>query len=458
MIKCPNCGEILDNGKICGKCGADAILLEKAVKLSNKLYNDGLRMAKCKDMSGAMSCLSKSILINKRNINARNLLGLLYFETGRIGDALKQWVISTNIKEDANAAREYIEDYRKNEKEYKKLNEALKMYNQAVKFMQQKSDDMAVIQLRKAVDINSKFVDALNMLALCYILQNKDSKADEIIKNVLNIDVKNAAALRYYRHLHPDKGTHFEETPIKKISDREPTLKYNSNVVKGGVKSKVIELAMFIIGCVCTAVIMYILVIPGISEAKDEEMKTVQNEFEEMKKDYDEQSNVNADKIKKLEEENANLKVQNEQYTKQANEQAMSDKISNANSLFSEGKVEDAISIIGGIDTALLSEENKNAYNEIKDKAYSSRAKTMYNEGKKLYDRKKYDEAKTALSEGVVYGDGNLQAKYSSMYYLGKIYMEEGDSEKAKEYFSQVKDNHPDKSMRGYASGWLNGL
>ena len=177
-----------------------------------------------------------------------------------------------------------------------------------------------------------------------------------------------------------------------------------------------------------------------------------------MKKDYDEQSNVNADKIKKLEEENASLKVQNEQYTKQANEQAMSDKISNANSLFSEGNVEEAISIIGGIDAALLSEENKNAYNEIKDKAYSSRAKTMYNEGKKLYDRKKYDEAKTALNEGIVYGDGNLQAKYSSMYYLGKIYMEEGDNERAKECFSQVKDNHPDKSMRGYASGWLNGL
>ena len=52
---------------------------KKIVYQSNYWYNDGLRKAKIRDMSGAIMSLRKSLQFNRENIAARNLLGLVYY-------------------------------------------------------------------------------------------------------------------------------------------------------------------------------------------------------------------------------------------------------------------------------------------------------------------------------------------------------------------------------------------
>ena len=47
-------------------------------------------------------------MYDKRNIRARNLLGLVYFETGEVVSALSEWVISKNLQPTRNLASEYI--------------------------------------------------------------------------------------------------------------------------------------------------------------------------------------------------------------------------------------------------------------------------------------------------------------------------------------------------------------
>ena len=51
---------------------------KKIVYQSNYWYNDGLRKAKIRDMSGAIMSLRKSLQFNRENIAARNLLGLVF--------------------------------------------------------------------------------------------------------------------------------------------------------------------------------------------------------------------------------------------------------------------------------------------------------------------------------------------------------------------------------------------
>ena len=46
-----------------------------------------------------------SITINKKNIDARNLLGLVYCEMGDVVEALSEWVISKNIQPDNNVQK-----------------------------------------------------------------------------------------------------------------------------------------------------------------------------------------------------------------------------------------------------------------------------------------------------------------------------------------------------------------
>ena len=52
-------------------------------------YNLGLERAKLKDLSGAAELLKKSLHFSKYQTNARNLLGLIYYEMGETADALR---------------------------------------------------------------------------------------------------------------------------------------------------------------------------------------------------------------------------------------------------------------------------------------------------------------------------------------------------------------------------------
>ena len=52
-----------------------------AEQLSRSYYNQGLDMAQIRDLSGAVDKLRISLQFNKNNIQARNLLGLVYYET-----------------------------------------------------------------------------------------------------------------------------------------------------------------------------------------------------------------------------------------------------------------------------------------------------------------------------------------------------------------------------------------
>ena len=70
--------------------------VRKTRVIANSYYNMGLERARLRDLSGAAECLKKSLHFNKYQTDARNLLGLIYYEVGEVGDALVQWVISMN--------------------------------------------------------------------------------------------------------------------------------------------------------------------------------------------------------------------------------------------------------------------------------------------------------------------------------------------------------------------------
>ena len=66
-------------------------------QIANSYYNLGLEKANIRDLTGAVSCLKKSLRFDKYQMDARNLLGLIFYEMGETADALVQWVISMNL-------------------------------------------------------------------------------------------------------------------------------------------------------------------------------------------------------------------------------------------------------------------------------------------------------------------------------------------------------------------------
>ena len=65
-------------------------------------------------------------MINKYNINARNLLGLIYCEMGEVVEALSQWVMSKNLAPDDNVAESYIKKIQSNWNKFESVTNAVK--------------------------------------------------------------------------------------------------------------------------------------------------------------------------------------------------------------------------------------------------------------------------------------------------------------------------------------------
>ena len=131
-MNCYNCGAELTEHDFCTNCGADVARYKKVVSVSNFYYNDGLEKANVRDLSGAVVSLTECLKLNKMNIEARNLLGLVYFEMGETVDALSEWVISKNLQPEKNIADAYIEAVQNSPSQLENLNQAIKKYNQAL--------------------------------------------------------------------------------------------------------------------------------------------------------------------------------------------------------------------------------------------------------------------------------------------------------------------------------------
>ena len=125
---------------------------KRYVYQSNYWYNDGLRKAKIRDMSGAIMSLRKSLQFNRENIAARNLLGLVYYGIGEVPEALVEWIISKNIKPDNNIATEYIQKLQAEPAKLDVINQTIKKYNIALKCCREGNEDVAAIQLKKILN------------------------------------------------------------------------------------------------------------------------------------------------------------------------------------------------------------------------------------------------------------------------------------------------------------------
>ena len=165
--------------------------LKKIRLAANGFYNVGLERAKIRDLTGAAEALKKCLMLNKYHIDARNLLGLIYYEMGEVSDALVQWVISMNFKEQDNRADYYLDQIQRKPERLDVVSQNVKRYNQALLQAQAGDDDLAVLQLTKVVEVNPNFIKAHLLLAVLYMSRGTYTKAGKSLMRVLKIDKNN---------------------------------------------------------------------------------------------------------------------------------------------------------------------------------------------------------------------------------------------------------------------------
>lgn len=166
-------------------------------QISNSYYNLALEKTQIRDMTRAVYCLKKSLHFHKYNTQSRNLLGLIYYEIGEVAEALLQWVISMNLQPKDNEAGRYIDELQRKTGELEVLGQTIRRYNQALMHAQHGSEDLAILQLSKALEDNPNFIKARLLLATLYILHSEHAKAKKELAQVLRVDPYSPKAMEY---------------------------------------------------------------------------------------------------------------------------------------------------------------------------------------------------------------------------------------------------------------------
>ena len=180
--------------------------MQKIQYAANGYYNRGLELAKARDLSGAAECLKRALQFNKYHTDARNLLGLIFYEMGETSDALVQWVISIHLQPEKNRADHYLDEVQRKPGQLEHASQLIKKYNQALVHAQNGSDDLAVLQLKRIVEEKPKYVKAHLLLAVLYIQHEDFTKAGKSLYKVLQIDKNNKRAVRYMEYVKSKTG------------------------------------------------------------------------------------------------------------------------------------------------------------------------------------------------------------------------------------------------------------
>ena len=278
-MNCLNCGSRLSNTdqEYCPHCGFNVRLQRKIEYISKYYYNQGLEKASIRDLSGAIECLKQSLAYNKNNIEARNLLGLVFFETGEVVAALSEWVISKNLQPNRNLASDYISRLQANPGKLAAINETIKKYNHALILCRQGHEDMAGVQLRKLLSQNSKLIKGYHLLALIQMRSKEWNKARRTLKKAARIDKTNTTTLRFLKEVDEQTGvaTRLEGTSHRGLfaagnksgedrSQAQREIQVQQAVYRG--RSRISLFFTFIIGILAGIAAIWFLGIPAIRQ------------------------------------------------------------------------------------------------------------------------------------------------------------------------------------------------
>ncbi len=460
---CPNCGSNLsDKRRRCERCGMDLTIYKKIYRSSNLYYNNGLARVQVRDLSGAIIALRKSLDFNKLNTNARNLLGLIYYEMGETVAALSEWVISKHFQPEDNDADEYINKVQSNLTKLDSLNQAIKRYNTALGMAKQGGDDLAIIQLKKVVSLNSNFIRAYHLLALLLMKTGDTDKAKKYLQKAGRIDVTNTTTLRYMLELEAPAATarDFDSNPESEQSTSGAIMPISSYRED---KPNIMVYVNLVIGIIIGLAVSAFLIVPTIKNNKSSDGDT----------DYLDsgytmtQIQEKDDRIGELESENVTLEQEVAQLQTELdnivipedNSEIYESLIHAAGLYFSElakpvgerdfKSIADVLVTI--TDNQLEIEPAVSLLGQLKEAAYPSAAKSYYDAGHASYGNEKYEEALVALQKAMAYDPTDVDA----VYFIARSYHRLGDNENAALYYNVVLTDFPDSSRISDAQEFL---
>jgi len=295
----------------------------KLERTANAYYNLGLERAQLRDLSGAAEFLKRALRFDKYCTDARNLLGLIYYEIGETADALCQWIISKNFQPDDNRADYYLDEVQRKPEQLERDRQAIKKFNQALQVAQSQSNDFAIIQLQHLLSERPKYVKAQICLALLYLDKKDYVHAGRPLMQVLRIDRNNPTALVLMDEVKKKTGkADVEQNKLKnafshrKMEDDDVIMPENKKVFKpinavfAGIAGLAIGILIFFVLLMPKRELQINLEANQRIADNSRKLSTLNSDYNATKKELDELKSeyaVASQKLNAFEQENQNF-------------------------------------------------------------------------------------------------------------------------------------------------------
>lgn len=425
-------------------------------RIANSYYNLGLERARLRDLSGAAELLKKSLKYDKYQKDARNLLGLIFFECGEVADALVQWVISMNLLPENNDADYYLDEIQRKPAILRICSENVRRYNQALDYAQNNNEDLAILQLNKVIEENPNFIKAHILLALLYMNREDWVKAGRSLFKVLKIDRNNPKALVLMDEVKQRTGkAEIEQKKLKNVFSHR-RMQDDDVVIPQEVRqlSSWQIVGYLLLGIVLGITSFYLLVLPAHSRALNSANNQEIIQYTEKLDAANRENAALESENDTLEAENSNLQAQLAGY--ESGDASFIQQYQTLNQIiqaYSSGDVMTAATLYVELDQSAVTEPTMvELLNQVRSYMESTGYQTLTNLGTDSWNAGNKTQAITYYTKSL-----ELRQDPETMYLLGRLYQSENNTTEANALFDRIVGEHPDspyaqraQEARGY--------
>ena len=429
------------------------VMLEQ---IANCYYNLGLERARLRDLSGAAELLKKSLTFDKYQKDARNLLGLIFFECGETADALVQWVISMNLLPQDNIADHYLDEVQRKPAILRICSDNVKRYNQALDYAQNNNEDLAIMQLNQVIEDSPNYIKAHILLALLYMKREDWVKAGRSLYLVLKIDRNNPKALVLMDEVKHNTGRKEVEQSRLKNAFSHRKMTDDDVLIPQEVKqvSPWMVVGYIFVGVILALFAFYLLIMPAKTKALNaennrelisytEKLDASNREYAELKDSYDTLESQYAEAAQQVSQfENANASFMG-QY------QALNE----IRTALANGDVLQAAKLYTGLDQTQISDATMlQQLQSIKVEMEGSIYQELADQATNAWNSGNQDQAAELYNLSLA-----IREEPENMYLLGRLYQNMGKTDEANTLFDKIIGAHPDsnyaeraRQARGY--------
>lgn len=335
------------------------------------------------------------------------------------------------------------------------------LYNKAIESIKNKSEDIAIIELKKAISLNPDFNEAANLLGLCYGYVNDRQKAAEMFQRVIESESNSVKALKYLEELYKKD----EPAPVsskakkkagaaKKAAKTEKlpadvSTKEESKTRKNTKFEQKRDLLRYLIGFAAGALIVFFAYQgpPRLESDKtfapdvtaDAEKEQLRSELSSYIEKYG-KLNDDYNKLK----EDADAANASVAYFKSAI------KLYEIESLVLKKDYTSAADMLILLKSTDFKGRDKEKFNELYGKAMPLAAQAACDEGVALAKQEKYKDALEKLEKVQLYHK-DFARKDIVFYYMGKCYQNLNEIQNASAMYKKIIEQYPQSSYAYWA-------